>query len=72
VAALSILACPCVLELLCLEMHYSWYGVDEVDADTGLWEDHSARKKRLLSVPEHLGCRQSPGPLVPAVPTLTS
>lgn len=72
VAALPILACPCALELLSLEMRYSWCGVDEVEAVTGLWEDHSAGDKRLLSVPEHLGWRQSPGPLAPAVSTLTS
>lgn len=71
-AALRCLACPCGLELLSLETHYFWYGVDEMEAGTGLWDDHSTEEKKLLSVPEYLGWRQSPGPLVPAVPTLTS
>lgn len=39
------------LERLSLEMRYSWYGVDEVEAGTGLWEDHSARDKRLSFCP---------------------
>lgn len=39
VAALPILACPCALELSSLEMRYSWHGVDEMEAGTGLWED---------------------------------
>lgn len=70
-AALPCLVYPRGLELSILEMYYLWYGMVEMETGTGLGDGHSTRKK-LLSVPEHLGWRQSPGPLVPAVPTLTS